>query len=107
MLLKAILAFDIKAHTFGDFQHRRERKEGLGAVAGPPCEGVSRESGAQRWLGLHAGMPAEREAGAPRASRQCKAICQAHPHSSESQNEMPARIDQQERMGAIRHFKKK
>ena len=38
--------------------------------------------------------------------RRRKAICYAHPHSSESQNEVPARIGRQERTIAIHHFKK-
>ena len=39
--------------------------------------------------------------------RRRKAICRAQFHSSESQNEEQACIGQQERVGAIRHFKKK
>ena len=33
-------------------------------------------------------------------------ISAAHPHSSESQNEAPACIDRQERLGTNHHFKK-
>ena len=69
------------------------RKRGAGMAgglrAGVFCQVELSKRGPLLSEHQHAGMPAERGTGAPRASRQCKAICQAHPHSSESQNEAP------------------
>ena len=87
------------------------RKRGAGMAgglrAGVFCQVELSKRGPLLSEHQHAGMPAARGTGAPRASRQCKAICRAQFHSSESQNEEQACIGQQERVGAIRHFKKK
>ena len=84
----------------------RGREEARGPSRGSLAKGfrVKAERGDGR--GLRAGMPAARGTGAPRASRRRKAICHAHPHSSESQNEVPARIDRQGPMSATHHFAK-
>ena len=84
----------------------RGREEGPGLSQGCLAKGFRVKAGRGDGRGLHAGMPAARETGAPRASRQGKAICRTHPHSSESQNEEQTRIDQDERMGTIRPFEK-
>ena len=89
------------------FRVRAGRGDGCGLHAGVFCQVELSKRGPLLSEHQHAGMPAARGTGAPRASRQCKAICRAQFHSSESQNEEQACIGQQERVGAIRHFKKK
>ena len=54
MPLEAILPLDIKAHTFGDFQHKGGREEGPGPVAGPSAEGFRVRAGRGDGRGLHA-----------------------------------------------------
>lgn len=52
------------------------------------------------------GRPRRAERARHGRPRRRKATCRAHPHPSESQNEEPTRIGQQERVGAIHRFKK-
>ena len=106
----------------------RGREEGRRLSQGCLAKGFRVKAGARGWLGPPCGRvlssPTEQKGdhflvninvrGRPRRAervrhgrpRRRKAICRAHPHPSESQNEGPTRIDQQERAGAIHRFKK-
>ena len=117
-LLRRLLAiFNIRAGA-----------ERAGACRKAPSGRISSESRARRWLGPPCGRVLSSRTeqkggpllvninmrGCPRRAerarhghpRQRKAICRAHPHSSESQNEVPARIGRQERVDTIHQLKK-
>ena len=86
-------------------------KAGRGDGRRPPCGRVlssrTEQKGGPLLVNINMrGCPRSAERARHGHPRRRRATCRTHPHSSESQNEAPARIGRQERTIAIHRFKK-